>query len=402
MQDIDDHQLLREYVEHNSEEAFAALVTRHVNKVYSAALRHTGSSHQAEEITQSVFVTLARQSSHLAKAVILEGWLYQTARLTALTRIRGEIRRAKREQEAHMQAIVNENESEVWKEIQPMLDSAIAELNETDRHAVVLRFFYEKNMKDVGLALGSTESAATVRLHRALDKMRTFFIKHGVSSSTAIIAAAISANSVQAAPAQLAKAITGVAMIKGAATGGVTLTVLKSGALKTMTGLKLTTLAVILANVFTSQKIVATHFNFAGKADAWTTQSNAALIWLVLGCGFPIFFVVIGHLARHLAKNSNALNLPHREYWLAPEQVGETSEYFYRHFHKLAFMGALFMLSQMLIQIDANHQNPPHLSASLILVSGGCYIAAVVVWMARMFWRFHRIPASSTSAPGVH
>src|ERR1700730_13866375 len=103
MQELDDITLLREYVERDSEEAFASVVTRHVNKVYSVALRHTRNPHQAEEITQAVFVILSRKSRHLGKRVILSGWLYQTARLTTVTFIRSEIRRAHREQEDHMQ-----------------------------------------------------------------------------------------------------------------------------------------------------------------------------------------------------------------------------------------------------------------------------------------------------------
>src|ERR1035438_10310199 len=114
MQELDDNALLRKYVENDSEEAFAALVTRHVDKVYSVALRHIRNPHQAEEITQAVFVLLARKSNRLGKRVILEGWLYQTARLTSLAFIRGEIRRARREQEAYMQTNPNEDESAVW------------------------------------------------------------------------------------------------------------------------------------------------------------------------------------------------------------------------------------------------------------------------------------------------
>ena len=113
MQELDDIALLRQYTEQNSEEAFAALVTRHVNKVYSVALRHTRNPHQAEEITQAVFALLAKKSRHFGKGVVLSGWLYQSARLTAVTFIRSEIRRARREQEAHMQTALNENDSVV-------------------------------------------------------------------------------------------------------------------------------------------------------------------------------------------------------------------------------------------------------------------------------------------------
>ena len=233
MQELDDIALLREYVECDSETAFAVLVTRHVNKVYSVALRHTGNPHSAEEITQAVFVILAKKSRQLGKHVILSGWLYQAARLTAVTFIRGEIRRARREQEAHMQTILNENESDAWRQIAPLLDSAMAGLNETDRHAVVLRFFDGRSMREVGTALGANEEAAKKRVGRALEKLRTFFAKRGVSSTTAIIAGAISANSVQAAPVALAKSITAVALAKGAAASTSNLILIK-GALKIM------------------------------------------------------------------------------------------------------------------------------------------------------------------------
>lgn len=275
MQELDDNTLLREYADHDSEEAFAALVARHVNKVYSVALRHTGNPHQAEEITQTVFVILARKSSHLGKHVILEGWLYQTARLTALTSIRREIRRTQREQEAHMQNTVDENQSEVWTQIVPLLDMAIARLNETDRHAVVLRFFYGKTMKEVGAALGGSEGAATLRLHRALEKLRKIFLKHGVSTTTAIIAVAISANSAQAAPATLAQSITAVAVAKGATASGLTsiLTLVKSSP-KLLAWANAKTAVITLLIVGTSAFVVQSQFK-AGSSFPASTWADA-------------------------------------------------------------------------------------------------------------------------------
>jgi uncharacterized protein (TIGR03435 family) len=255
MQELDDTALLREYVERDSEEAFAALVTRHVNKVYSVALRLTGNPHSAEEITQAVFVILAKKSRHLGKRVILSGWLYQTARLTAVTFIRGGIRRARREQEACMQTVLNENESDLsrrsgteadatWAQLAPLLDAAMAGLNETDRHAVVLRFFDGKSIREVAAALGANEDAAKKRVSRALEKLRAFFARRGVSSTTAIIAGAIAANSVQAAPVALAKSVTAVAVAKGATASGSTLILIK-GALKIMAWTKTKTVIVV-------------------------------------------------------------------------------------------------------------------------------------------------------------
>src|SRR5580698_2527022 len=227
MQELDDNALLREYVERGSEEAFATLVARHVNKVYSVALRQTGNPHQAEEITQAVFVTLARKSGRLGKRVILEGWLHHTARLTALASVRSETRRARREQEAYMQSTLDGNESDIWPQIAPLLDTAIAGLNETDRHAVVLRFVYGKSMKEVGAVLGGSEGATKLRLHRAMEKLRQSFYKRGIVSTTEIIAGAISANAVQTAPGGLAKSATALALAKGSAASSSTLSLIK-------------------------------------------------------------------------------------------------------------------------------------------------------------------------------
>jgi RNA polymerase sigma factor (sigma-70 family) len=278
MQELDDIALLREYVAHDSEEAFATLVTRHVNKVYSVALRHTSNPDQAEEITQAVFVILARKSRHLGRRVILSGWLYQTARLTAVTFGRSAIRRAHREQEAHMQTVVNEKESDVWPEIAPLLDAAMASLNETDRHAVVLRFFDGKSMNEVGAALGGSEGAATLRLHRAVEKLRQFFLKRGIASTTDILTGAIAANSVQAAPAALAKSVAAVAVAKGAAASGSTLTLIK-GALKIMAWTKAKTIIVAgVAVIFTAAVVTPAVIHRYHRSNVELSGTNSGVL----------------------------------------------------------------------------------------------------------------------------
>src|SRR3954469_15170571 len=217
MQELDDIALLREDVERDSQEAFAALVARHVDKVYSIALRHTRNPHQAEEITQAVFVLLAAKSRQLGKRVIVSGWLCRTARLSAVTFVRSETPRPRREQEAHMQNLLNESESEVWPQIAPLLDAAMAGLSEADHDAVALRFFDDKSMKEIGAALGASEDAVKMRVNRAVEKLRIFFTRRGIVCSTAALTAAISANSVQAAPIGLAIKISTVAALSGTA-----------------------------------------------------------------------------------------------------------------------------------------------------------------------------------------
>ena len=243
MPELNDQQLLGEFVGRNSEAAFTALVARYVHLVYSTALRFTGNPHHAEEITQAVFIILARKAGDLRRDAVLSGWLYQTARLTAANFVKGEIRRQRREQEAYMQSTLNEPETAAWSQIAPLLDDAMGRLGETDRNAVVLRFFENKTAREVAAALKLTEAAAHKRVSRALDKLRKFFSRHGITSTTAIIAGAISANSVHAAPAGLAKIIPAVALAKGAAAGGSTLT-LAEGVLKLMAWTKLKTTAV--------------------------------------------------------------------------------------------------------------------------------------------------------------
>jgi RNA polymerase sigma factor (sigma-70 family) len=236
MPETDDIELLQQYAREGSESAFAALVARYVNMVYSAALRKTGNPHAAEEITQAVFIILARKAGRLHRRTILSGWLYQTARLTAASFLRNEIRRARREQEAYMESSSNEPEPNDWLHIAPLLEDAMGQLGDADRAAVVLRFFDKKSFQEVGAAFGASENAAKKRVARALEKLRRGLASRGVVSTSAAIASGISAYSTQAAPVGLVKSVTGLAIAKGAAAAS-TLTLVK-GTLKMMTWIK--------------------------------------------------------------------------------------------------------------------------------------------------------------------
>jgi len=250
----DDLALLREYAQRNSEEAFGTLVSRYVNLVYSVALRQVRDSGLAEEVTQAVFIILARKADSLGDKTILAGWLCRTVRYASANALTIRHRRQRREQEAFMQSQLEQSsdgvsrrsavEAETWREIAPWLDTAMEELGQKDHDALVLRFFENRNFKEVGAALGASEDAAKMRVARALEKLRKFFTRHGVSSTTEMLAGSISANSVQVAPVALAKSITAVAMAKGAAASTSTLTLIK-GALKIMAWTKMKTAAVV-------------------------------------------------------------------------------------------------------------------------------------------------------------
>src|SRR6516165_7480200 len=119
----DDLTLLREYAWRNSEEAFATLVSRYVNLVYSVALRQVRDPGLAEEITQAVFIILARKAGSLRDQTILPGWLCRTARYASANALTIQRRRQHREQQACMQAEPNEPEADAWRQIEPLLET---------------------------------------------------------------------------------------------------------------------------------------------------------------------------------------------------------------------------------------------------------------------------------------
>lgn len=239
MTELDDHELLARYAQGRSEAAFESLVARYVNLVYSAALRFTGNPHHAQEITQAVFMVLARKAGRLQPSVVLSGWLYQTARLTAANFVKSEIRRQRREQEAFMQSTLTESEpgSGAWDQIAPLLEEAMGRLGETDRNAIVLRFFQNRTAQEVAAALKLKEGAAHKRVSRALEKLRRFFARRGVRLSAVVIAGALAANSVQAAPAGLAATTAWTAA--GGASVAASIAALAEGTLRLMAWVKL-------------------------------------------------------------------------------------------------------------------------------------------------------------------
>jgi RNA polymerase sigma factor (sigma-70 family) len=211
-----DLDLLRRFARENAQDAFAEIVRRHLNLVYSAALRQVRSPQLAEEVAQSVFADLAREAGKLKPDTNLTAWLYSVTRRTAIDAIRKESRRQLREQTAvemnNMNATAND-----WTHIEPLLDDAMAALDETDRRTVLLRYFENKNLRAVGEALGASEDAAQKRLSRAVERLREFFSKRNVTIGASGLAVLISANAVQSAPIGLAATISAAAVLAGTA-----------------------------------------------------------------------------------------------------------------------------------------------------------------------------------------
>jgi RNA polymerase sigma factor (sigma-70 family) len=221
-----DLELLARYARHHAEEAFAEIVRRHLNLVFSAALRQVRSTQLAEEVAQTTFISLARDANRLAPDTVLSAWLYQVAHRTGANVVRRESRRQLREQIATEMNAMNATASD-WAHIEPLLDEAMHALDETDRTAVLLRYFENKSLREVGATLGTSENAAQKRLGRAVERLREFFAKRGVAVGASGLVIVISANAVQAAPAGLAGTLSIAAT--GTATKAIVITAMQKG-----------------------------------------------------------------------------------------------------------------------------------------------------------------------------
>jgi RNA polymerase sigma factor (sigma-70 family) len=203
----------------DSYNAFAELVRRHVHFVYSAALRMVCSSHLAEDVTQSVFLALAKNATQLTDRPVLSGWLHRTAQNIAAQTVRTDVRRRAREQEAAaMSELLTAEPDAVWEHIAPHLDAALGELSEPDRDALLLRYFERKSAREMAQTLGTSEDAAQKRVSRAVERLREFFAKRGVTIGASGLVVVISAHAIQSAPAGLAATISTAAALAGTST----------------------------------------------------------------------------------------------------------------------------------------------------------------------------------------
>lgn len=239
-----DSVLLLEYVENRSEGAFAELVRKHIDFVYSSAVRMVVDPHLAEDVTQATFAALARDGRRLAHRLTLTGWLHRTAVNTAAKLVRGEMRRRAREQEAYAMRTAEPESESGWSEIAPKLDAALNQLSEVDRMVLFLRYFEKKSASQIGEALKTTEEAAQKRTLRALDRLRGILSIQGINLSTTTMAGLILSEAVGAAPVGLALAVSTSALAGTAAAGGITFSAIK---LLMMSKMKMGAAAVLVA-----------------------------------------------------------------------------------------------------------------------------------------------------------
>lgn len=222
-----DQQLIEQFVRERSEFAFAELVRRHIDLVYAVARRMVnGDTHLAEDVTQSVFIDLARKAGNLPAGVLLPGWLHRHTCFTASNVIRKERRLKTREQTAMELQALEDSSEPPWAQVAPLVDDGLNQLNTEDRHALVLRFLKQQDLRSVGAALGVSEDTAQKRVSRALDKLRGLLASRGMALSVATLASLLAAQASTAAPAGLANGVI-TASLTAAAKSGAAATFLK-------------------------------------------------------------------------------------------------------------------------------------------------------------------------------
>jgi RNA polymerase sigma factor (sigma-70 family) len=234
MASMTDRVLLSRYAESGSQEAFTELVRRHTDWVYSAALRLVHDRHLAEEVTQAVFIVLARKAQKLGASTSIPSWLFKVTRYSSSHVLRAEGRRKRHERKAA--AMTNEAvraAGEEWEQAERMLDELVARLSSQDREAVLLRFYQRKSMAEVGAGLGVSEDAAKQRVGKAVEKLRILFSHKGVALPAAALGAALLANTTHAAPAAVLASTAAVASSSATGAAAESLTIAK-GAMMSM------------------------------------------------------------------------------------------------------------------------------------------------------------------------
>jgi len=230
-----DTELLREYVATASQAAFGELVARHIDLVYAAARRQTRDAALAEDVTQAVFIVLARKAAKVHDGAALPAWLITTARYAASNARSAAIRRRSHEQRAA--AMRNESsdvpgvatESQVGGDddsVSPLLDDALARLGRNDRSAVAMRFLQGKSLREVAQTMGISEQAAQKRVTRAVGRLRDSFARRGITLESAELVGNLARQHAQVAPPVLAALVatkalsTAAAGAAGASTAG--------------------------------------------------------------------------------------------------------------------------------------------------------------------------------------
>jgi len=200
---MDDFVLLSRYVETGCQESFQEIVTRHSGWVFSLSLRAVRDRHLAEDVTQAVFIVLARKARTIREGTPLSGWLFKVSRFAVSDALKRRARIKNRENRFaeffRATSAAGMDNDNIADGISQTLDEAVACLSESDRQAILLRFYEHKSLAEIGVILEISEEAAKKRVARAVERLRKYFSTRGIIASVALLLLLLSNRSAQAA-----------------------------------------------------------------------------------------------------------------------------------------------------------------------------------------------------------
>jgi RNA polymerase sigma factor (sigma-70 family) len=202
-----DAELLGRLARDRSREAFEQIVRRHIDLVYSAALRRVRDPHLAQDVTQAVFLMLWQRPQSLRRGTHLIGWLYQSTKYAAANALRMQRRRKLHEAAAGALPRSEPRMDSLWNDLEPVLDDALDRLSRSDRELILLRYFRGHSVREVAETIGIAENTAAKRISRAIGRLRASLAERGVGAEVSALTAALSSHAIHATPAALLHAV---------------------------------------------------------------------------------------------------------------------------------------------------------------------------------------------------
>lgn len=132
---------------------------------------------------------------------------------------------------------------------------------------------------------------------------------------------------------------------------------------------------------------VASHFNAFGEADGWMSRQSYLIFQLILLAFISFFSFIFPLLIRKMP--SSLINIPNKDYWLAPERKTETHSILSRRFEwfGIGLCGLMISINQLVIQANLSNRNLSPVGWYVI----GIFLLFVIIWSVKLCRSFHKI-----------
>jgi RNA polymerase sigma factor (sigma-70 family) len=268
-----DPELLAEWLDHQREPAFRSLVARYAGLVHMTARRTSGDDSIATEATQLTFIALAQKAKSLTTCATLGGWLHRTAMMQAKNLLRKSERENRKREQLAMEPHTPSHD-ETWREMQPVLDDALAALAEKDREALLLRFYRSLTIREIAETLGIATDAAQKRIDRATERLHGKLLRRGVQTGGSLSAAMLAGFAADAQAALPVSLLASKAIAAGAVSSFSLAAIITSiTALMKSSSLIPPVVALLVAGAWTGTKY---HFLSAAEARNELTRAEIA------------------------------------------------------------------------------------------------------------------------------